>query len=141
MDQKPTRTLPPEAYSVLTTVTQRYEFIAGHRLPNVPPGHRCARHHGHNYELEVSIFGPVKPHEGWVVDFYDLDQVVCPLLKVLDHVDLNDVPGLENPTAENIAWWFLQHLQRSVLVDHCKISKVRVYETKDCWADVEPVTK
>ena len=51
-----------------------------------------------------------------------------PLIKQVDHRVLNKVEGLENPTAENIAAWFLQRIKGCELV--------RVYENDDCWAEV-----
>jgi len=115
------------------SVTRRYHFEAGHWLPNVPEGHKCKRQHGHNYELEVTVSGVPDNRTGFIIDFWDLDKVVHPVIELVDHRNLNDIGGLENPTAENIALWFVEHLW----VPHATISRVRVYETKDCWADVE----
>lgn len=114
---------------MITTVSRRYHFEAAHYLPRVPEGHKCKRMHGHNYELEITVSGEVES-DGFIIDFWDLDKVVQPLIDMVDHRTLNDIGGLENPTAENIAAWFLNHLM------HQGVSKVRVYETKDCWSDV-----
>jgi 6-pyruvoyltetrahydropterin/6-carboxytetrahydropterin synthase len=80
-------------------------FEAAHRLPNVPPGHKCARLHGHSFSVEVRVSGEVDPVLGWVVDFEDLKVAFEPLREALDHRYLNEVEGLENPTSENIARW------------------------------------
>jgi 6-pyruvoyltetrahydropterin/6-carboxytetrahydropterin synthase len=114
---------------MLTTITRRYHFEAAHWLPLVPEGHKCKRMHGHNYEIEVTVEGAVMAN-GFIIDFWDLDKVVEPLVQMIDHRALNDIVGLSNPTAENIAAWFLQRLSSN------HVSAVRVYETKDCWADV-----
>lgn len=45
---------------------------------------------------------------GWVIDFADIDAAVKPLVALLDHTYLNDMLGLENPTAEMLALWFTQ---------------------------------
>ena len=50
-------------------LTKEYRFEAAHHLPNVPPGHKCARVHGHSYKVEVSVAGPVDPTTGWLIDF------------------------------------------------------------------------
>lgn len=63
------------------------------------------RMHGHTYHLTVYADGEVLKKEGWVLDFGDLKQVVKPLIEMLDHAVLNDIPGLENPTAEMVAIW------------------------------------
>jgi 6-pyruvoyltetrahydropterin/6-carboxytetrahydropterin synthase len=88
-----------------------YTFEAAHRLPRVPPDHKCARMHGHSYRITVTVAGEVDPNLGWLIDFADITRVVEPLLlRELDHRTLNDVPGLENPTAENLSGWLWERL-------------------------------
>ena len=77
-----------------------FQFEAAHRLPNVPPGHKCARLHGHSFRLEIRVRGPLDPTLGWVMDFADIKAAFQPIYEQLDHHYLNDVPGLENPTSE-----------------------------------------
>lgn len=96
-------------------------------MPKVPDGHKCKNMHGHNYRIEV-VFSGKLDDRGFVADFSELDAEVVPLLKKVDHRVLNEVEGLENPTAENIAGWFLQR------INGCDL--VRVYENDDCWAEV-----
>jgi len=87
-----------------------YRFEAAHSLPRVPPGHKCARMHGHSYRIEVAIEGEVDPERGWVMDFAEIDEHVAPLVRQLDHQVLNEITGLTNPTSEHVARWFWQHL-------------------------------
>jgi 6-pyruvoyltetrahydropterin/6-carboxytetrahydropterin synthase len=89
---------------------REYRFEAAHRLPNVPPGHKCARLHGHSFRIELTVRGPVDPEMGWLFDFDALDDVMRPSLDLLDHHYLNEVPGLDNPTSENLARWLWQRL-------------------------------
>ncbi|MCK6545580.1 6-carboxytetrahydropterin synthase QueD [Myxococcota bacterium] len=91
-------------------IVKTLTFEAAHRLPNVPPGHKCARLHGHSFRIEIRIGGDVDPHLGWVRDFADVKDAFEPLMKVLDHHYLNEVAGLENPTSENLAHWIWQRL-------------------------------
>lgn len=92
-------------------LTKEFGFEAAHRLPMVPPQHKCARMHGHSFRLEVTVAGEVEAKAGWLVDFGDIAAVVEPLLKEeLDHRTLNDVAGLENPTSELICAWLWQRL-------------------------------
>lgn len=88
-----------------TEVFKEFGFEAAHRLPNVAPGHKCGRMHGHSFRFEVHVGGPVGPTTGWVVDFADIKVAVKPVLEQLDHYVLNDIVGLENPTSENLARW------------------------------------
>ena len=87
-----------------------FRFEAAHLLPNVPPEHKCARLHGHSFRVEVHVAGPVDPHLGWVMDFADVKAAFRPLHDALDHRYLNEIPGLENPTSENLARWIWERL-------------------------------
>src|SRR5947208_14815945 len=80
---------------------KEFRFEAAHRLPNMPPGHKCARLHGHSFHLEVHLWGAVDPTTGMLVDYADIKAAFKPLEDQLDHRYLNEVDGLENPTSEN----------------------------------------
>jgi 6-pyruvoyltetrahydropterin/6-carboxytetrahydropterin synthase len=88
-----------------------FSLEAAHRLPNVPPGHKCARLHGHSFQVEVHVSGPVGANTGWVMDFTDIKAAFQPIHDQLDHNYLNDVEGLENPTSENLAIWIWERLR------------------------------
>ncbi len=91
-------------------IFKEFSFEAAHRLPNVPPEHKCARLHGHSFHVRVSVRGAVGPTTGWVMDFADIKQAIAPIEGQLDHRYLNEIPGLENPTSEVIARWIWQAL-------------------------------
>lgn len=114
-------------------ISQAFRFEAAHRLPNVPQTHRCHRMHGHSYRIEILLNGPVDSHTGFVVDFFDIEEAFGPLLSTLDHQCLNEVPGLENPTAENIAIWIWDRTKPRL----AQLTSVKVYETSDCWAEYD----
>ncbi len=114
-------------------ITQAFAFEAAHYLPNVSDSHRCRRMHGHSYRVELTLEGSIHPHTGFVVDFFDLEAAFGPLLETLDHRCLNEIAGLENPTAELIAIWIWDRV-RSALPQLCS---VRVCETPNCWAEYE----
>ena len=96
-------------------------------MPRLPEGHKCGNLHGHNYRVEIIVRG-VLDNRGFVRDFAEIDAEVTPLIQQVDHKLLNDVEGLNNPTAEIIAAWFLDRIQ------DCEC--VRVYENDECWAEV-----
>ena len=92
-------------------LTKEYTFEAAHRLPNVPPDHKCFRMHGHGFRVEITVTGEIDAHMGWLVDYADITAIVEPLIRnELDHRALNDVPGLENPTSEMLAVWLWRRL-------------------------------
>lgn len=114
-------------------ISQAFRFEAAHYLPNVPETHRCRRLHGHSYRVEVQLDGPVDQHTGFVVDFFDVEETFASIVAALDHRCLNEIEGLANPTAENIAIWIWDRLKARLR----QISAVRVYETADCWAEYD----
>lgn len=63
--------------------------------------------HGHNYQLEVHLDGPIDPETGYVMDMKILsDLIKDEIIERFDHRNLNlDCPEFEgvNPSAENIA--------------------------------------
>jgi 6-pyruvoyltetrahydropterin/6-carboxytetrahydropterin synthase len=91
-------------------IYKRFSFEAAHRLPKLPPEHKCARLHGHSFRVTVYVSGDIDPELGWVVDFAQISAAVSPLHELLDHRYLNDVPGLENPTSERLAIWIWDRL-------------------------------
>jgi 6-pyruvoyltetrahydropterin/6-carboxytetrahydropterin synthase len=97
--------------SSLVEIHKEFTIEAAHRLPNVPPGHKCARLHGHSFRIELRVRGPLDPTLGWVMDFADIKAAFRPLYDQLDHHYLNDIPGLENPTSERLAVWIWERLQ------------------------------
>ncbi|MCB9728467.1 MAG: 6-carboxytetrahydropterin synthase QueD [Deltaproteobacteria bacterium] len=91
-------------------IIRTFTFEAAHRLPNVPPEHKCARLHGHSFSVELSVEGNIGAESGWVLDFAEVKQAWQPLHDQLDHRYLNEVAGLENPTSEVIAVWIWERL-------------------------------
>ena len=106
-------------------IFKAFTLESAHRLPNVPAGHKCARLHGHSFRVEIHVSGPVDPQLGWVMDFADVKAAFDPVFRQLDHNYLNEVPGLENPTSENLARWIWQKLEPSLP----QLSAVVVHET------------
>ena len=104
-----------------------YRFEAAHQLPRVPDGHKCKRLHGHSFQFEVRLAGEVDPSTGFLIDFWELDRVVAPLLERIDHRYLNEVEGLENPTSEVLAAWIYRCLEGQLPT----LESVTVSETCD----------
>jgi len=101
-------------------IFKQFAIEAAHWLPNVPPGHKCGRMHGHSFQIQVHVSGPVDPHLGWVLDFAEIKSAFSPIEVRIDHYCLNEVQGLENPTSENLARWIWNQLL-PVLPGLCKV--------------------
>jgi 6-pyruvoyltetrahydropterin/6-carboxytetrahydropterin synthase len=106
-------------------IFRAFTIEAAHRLPNVPAGHKCSRLHGHSFRIELHLSGDVQPHAGWVMDFADVRAAFQPTYDRLDHHYLNEIPGLENPTSENLARWIWNEMKPKLPL----LSRVVIHET------------
>ena len=105
-------------------IWRRYRFESAHKLPNVPPGHKCGRMHGHGFEVILHANQNLG-NADMGVDYDYLDKCWQPIHNELDHACLNDIKGLENPTSESLAAWIWARLKPKLP----QLSWVTVYET------------
>lgn len=102
-----------------------FQFEAAHLLPHLPETHKCRRLHGHSFQTEIVISGPCDPKLGWVMDYADITKAFQPIWEQLDHRYLNEIPGLANPTSENLAVWIWEKLRPALP----QLTEVAVAET------------
>lgn len=83
-----------------TRIWRAFGIEAAHRLPFVAEGHPCGRMHGHSFRIvfECAV-GPAVRHPK------DLDAAWHQVGSGLQGSCLNELPGLENPTAEQLSAW------------------------------------
>ncbi|MBU1699208.1 MAG: 6-carboxytetrahydropterin synthase QueD [Candidatus Eisenbacteria bacterium] len=112
---------------MMVELVRTFTFQAAHYLPKVSEDHKCRHMHGHAYRVEVSLRGPVNPETGWLVDFGEIAIVLDPIRKELDHTILNEIPGLENPTAEILSAWIWQRVTAGIPYLH----RVSVFESEN----------
>ncbi|NIX77292.1 6-carboxytetrahydropterin synthase QueD [Microvirga terricola] len=116
------------------TIAKRFSFSASHVIGGLPAEHPCARHHGHNYEVEVVLQSAELDAVGFVRDYRELSALKTYIDDHLDHRHLNDVFGHDRTTSEFLAKW---------LFDWCRehwpeVAAVRVSETPRTWAEYRP---
>ena len=105
-------------------------FSSAHQLR----GYRgkCENLHGHNYKIEIYVRGNELNNIGLLVDFVELKQAADDLVAYVDHQNLNELePFVEeqNPSAENVARFFLEKLASKINDARVQIYKVRCFET------------
>lgn len=106
-------------------LTKSFTFEAAHWLPTFPEGHKCRRLHGHSFQVDVIVAGEVPETQGYLIDYGQMKAAIGPVCDRLDHYLLNDIEGLDNPTAENISRWIWDQLAPALPL----LSVVRVHET------------
>lgn len=128
-------------------VTRQLHFNAAHRLFNPAFSDEendrvfglCNNRngHGHNYEIEITVYGPVDPGTGYVIDLKEIkDLAEEVIIQDCDHRHLNlDVPWLSgvNPTAENLVIAFWERLNPHFKT--AKLHNIRLYETPRNFVD------
>ena len=63
-------------------------------------------------KMIINISGNLDETNNWILNYDEIDEIVNPLIKKIDHKTLNDVKGLEKPTSENLAKWFWQRIRK-----------------------------
>lgn len=143
-------------------ITRRLEFDAGHRIPDHKS--QCRNLHGHRYAIEITLQGKVleaagNSSNGMVMDFSDVKTVAREkLVDAWDHAFLvyrgdtdlvaflSSMPDHKTvildqiPTAENlaqIAFGILRPAYQTSYGNQLELKRVRLYETPNCWADVD----
>ena len=91
-------------------LSKTFRFEAAHYLPTLPEGHKCRRMLGHSFVVDVVVEGPVDEEKGYLLDYGRISQLCEPIRERLDHYLLNEIEGLENPTAEILAGWIWRRL-------------------------------
>jgi len=97
--------------SPIFEITKSATFEAAHYLDQGPADSRYRRLHGHSFRVEATVRGAALGQDGWVADLAELDDALRAITGELDHGLLNERPGLETPTLENLCLHFAQQLK------------------------------
>jgi len=129
-------------------IAKEFKWEMGHRLPE----HfgQCKNIHGHSYKMLVEFEGELDKN-GMVIDYYDVEKIVNPIIEKLDHaflVNKNDKLTIEfleklnskkvvvdfESTAENICTYLLNKIKSADLPENVKAIMARVSETDEDYA-------
>jgi 6-pyruvoyltetrahydropterin/6-carboxytetrahydropterin synthase len=135
---------------MITKIAKEYKWEMSHRLPfHQGP---CKNLHGHSYKLFVMLEGE-QDKNSMVIDYYDIDSFINPILNKLDHsfiCDENDslmIDFLKNngfkyhvipyyTTSENLVTYLLESaVPHFSSFENITQLSIRVYETVDAYAE------
>ena len=130
-------------------IAKEFHWEMGHRLPE----HfgLCKNIHGHSYKMIVEFEGELD-EQGMVIDFYDVEKIIAPIIDELDHAFMvkdDDVIALDfleklnskkivvsfESTVENICKYISDQIIKSNLPKNIQYITVRVYETAEDYAE------
>lgn len=130
-------------------IAKEFRWEMGHRL-QCHKG-KCFNLHGHSYKLLVEFQGGIEKN-GMVIDYFDVKEIVAPIVDELDHtVIISDkdtelikaIEGLNSDhvivgfetTAENLCHYFLEKIKEAELPSNISEIMVKVFETENTYAE------
>jgi len=91
-------------------IFKEFRFEAAHALADSPAsGGKYSNLHGHSYRAQIFLRGMPGP-AGWLHDLGDVEALMQPVRRALDHQFLNEIPDLGVPTLESLAAFIWQRL-------------------------------
>ncbi len=92
--------------------------------------------HGHNFKVEATIESEELNTDGLVLDFRVLKKWLNEILEEMDHKFLGNLPPFIDisPTAENIARFIYDRLERNVASMDLQVSRIVVWESENSKA-------
>jgi len=141
----------------MLSLTKIFHFEMAHAIHGYPGV--CKNIHGHSYELHVTVSSARSdddfiPGPGFMIDFKEVKKLVVEsVIEKLDHkVVLSHQFLLHNPSflsPENLVTWkaeptaenmliYIHNLISEKLPSHVKLVSLKLYETKDSYAEWKP---
>lgn len=130
-------------------IQKKYHFYAAHR--NKSAGEKCARIHGHTYDIKCYFKFDSVNESGITCLFSDIDKSVEPIIKDYDHyfllyeidplceiLDLANEPYIKLPfetSAENMSIWIFNRIKNETKLP---IYRIELGETKTSTIIYEP---
>ena len=110
------------------------QFSAAHCLRDYDGA--CARMHGHNYRVVVTVAADDLPQSGMVMDFKLLKVACDQVVETLDHRCLNELPPFTemNPTSENLARYIFEAVRDELAAQPVRVASVAVWESDSSCA-------
>lgn len=130
-------------------LTRREHFNAAHRLfrkdysdeKNLEVFGKCSNPnwHGHNYELFVTVCGPVDPDTGFVINLKILSEIICKhIIEKIDHKNINieiDFMADRLASTENLTIAIWEQLESHISRYNAKLYCVKLCETENNFVE------
>ncbi|RME14513.1 MAG: 6-carboxytetrahydropterin synthase [Bacteroidetes bacterium] len=130
-------------------ITRKEHFNAAHKLyhpewseaENFKVFGKCANpnYHGHNYEIYVTIKGDINPDTGFVMNLFDLSDILKnDVVELLDHKNLNlEIEYFKThlPSIENLCIFIWNILEPKIRAHGAYLHCVKIQETDNNFAE------
>lgn len=101
---------------------------------------KCENIHGHNWKVEVSVYGHKLNDIGILIDFHDLKDMLKTVLQEFDHKNLNDIREFahQNPSSELLSKIIYQKIEKMLKqysqnhAPNINVLSVTVWESATC---------
>tara|TARA_Y100001970_G_C14002940_1_gene734361 strand:+ start:365 stop:781 length:417 start_codon:yes stop_codon:yes gene_type:complete len=127
-------------------ITKQYKFCAAHRYwnaewnddKNFEVFQEDVRLHGHNYELDITVGGPIDADSGFIIDISKLNRFVNEyVIKQLDHSQIDkDIEWFENkqPSTENLVIYIWKQIAGKI-PDPAYLYCIKLRETPTIYTE------
>ena len=127
-------------------LTKQYKFCAAHRYwnkdwsdeKNYQIFGEDVRTHGHNYTLDITIFGPINNESGFIINLFELNKIVkLHVLDVMDHNQIQlDIPWFKSrqPSTENMVVFIWEQIVAKVPIP-AKLYSIKLRETPTIFTE------
>lgn len=120
-------------------ITKQYKFCAAHKYWNDSWSEEKnkqvfaddVRTHGHNYDLYITIKGPINQESGFIINLLDLNKLVnTKIIKSLDHSMIHEHPWFsgKQPSTENLVLFIWEELSKEI-ESPAKLHSIKLRET------------
>jgi len=115
------------------TISVETRFKASHKL-NLPDGSKEPAHY-HDWVVTAEVSSKKLNNMAIVMNFQKLKQMLDNIVSNFHNTELNKLRyfGQNNPSAENVAGYIFEKLDRK-LPKELKLENVKVVEEPGCWA-------
>jgi len=120
-------------------ITKQYKFCAAHKYWNDSWSEEKnkqvfaddVRTHGHNYDLYITIKGPINQESGFIINLLDLNKLVnTKIINSLDHSMIHEHPWFsgKQPSTENLVLFIWEELSKEI-ESPAKLHSIKLRET------------